>query len=129
GRGRHTTTARELVPLPSGAVLMDTPGIRGYALWDAEEGLGTVFAEVGELAAGCRFNDCAHGSEPGCAVRLALESGLLEQRRWDSYRKMERELAGLRRRQDVAGQRRQGREFGKLAKAAAMSKDHRGRQR
>ena len=126
GKGRHTTTARELIPLPNGAVLMDTPGIRGFALWDAEEGLATMFADVEELAAGCRFNDCAHGAEPGCAVRQALAAGSLEQRRWDSYRKMERELARLHLRQNVAEQRRAGRQFGKAAKAAAQAKDHRG---
>ena len=67
GRGRHTTASRELVPLPGGGVLLDTPGLRGFALLDAEAGLGDVFADIGELAASCRFADCAHGSEPGCA--------------------------------------------------------------
>lgn len=127
GKGRHTTTVRELIPLASGAVLMDTPGIRGFALWDAEDGLGTVFADIEEFASGCRFNDCSHSSEPDCAVQQALADGSLEQRRWDSYRKMERELASLHQRQNVAEQRRSGRQFAKLAKAAAQAKDYRGR--
>ena len=101
GRGRHTTASRELVPLPGGGVLLDTPGVRGFALWDAEDGLGEVFADIGELAASCRFADCAHASEPGCAVRAALEDGTLEERRWDSYTRMLRELAALHRRQDA----------------------------
>ncbi|WP_240691693.1 ribosome small subunit-dependent GTPase A [Arthrobacter sp. CAU 1506] len=128
GKGRHTTTARELIPLPNGAVLMDTPGIRGFALWDAEDGLGTVFGDIEELAADCRFNDCSHETEPGCAVRQALADGSLERRRWESYRKMGRELANLHLRQNVAEQRRTGRQFAKLAKAAAQAKDYRGRR-
>ena len=128
GKGRHTTTARELIPLSNGAVLMDTPGIRGFALWDAEDGLGTVFADIEDLAASCRFNDCSHDREPGCAVQQALADGSLERRRWDSYRKMERELASLHERQNVAAQRRTGRQFAKLAKAAAQAKDSRGRR-
>ncbi|MGM0928802.1 MAG: ribosome small subunit-dependent GTPase A [Actinomycetota bacterium] len=128
GKGRHTTTVRELIPLGNGAVLMDTPGIRGFALWDAEDGLGTVFEDIEELALSCRFNDCVHDAEPGCAVQQALADGSLERRRWDSYRKMERELASLHRRQSVAAQRRTGRQFAKLAKAAAQAKDYRGRR-
>jgi ribosome biogenesis GTPase len=128
GKGRHTTTARELIPLSNGAVLMDTPGIRGFALWEAEDGLGTVFADIEDLASSCRFNDCVHEAEPGCAVQQALADGRLERRRWDSYRKMERELASLHLRQNVAAQRQTGRKFAKLAKAAAQAKDYRGRR-
>lgn len=101
GRGRHTTTARELVPLPGGGVLLDTPGVRGFGLWDADAGLAETFADIEDLASGCRFSDCAHGCEPGCAVRAALEDGSLELRRWDSYAKMLRELAHLHRSQDI----------------------------
>lgn len=116
GKGRHTTTARELVPLGGGSVLMDTPGLRGFALWDAENGLEAVFGDIEALFPSCRFRDCAHDREPGCAVQAALESGELEERRWLSYRKMERELASLHRRQSTVEQRRHARSFHKVAK-------------
>ncbi|MFJ3927413.1 ribosome small subunit-dependent GTPase A [Streptomyces sp. NPDC090022] len=91
GKGRHTTTTRNLLALPGGGVLIDTPGLRGVGLWDAEAGVGQVFSEIEEYAAQCRFHDCAHESEPGCAVLAALESGELSQRRLESYRKLVRE--------------------------------------
>lgn len=91
GKGRHTTTTRNLLVLPSGGVLIDTPGLRGVGLWDAEAGVGQVFSEIEELAATCRFHDCAHEAEPGCAVRAAIEDGSLPERRMDSYRKLLRE--------------------------------------
>ncbi|MDL5204526.1 ribosome small subunit-dependent GTPase A [Streptomyces sp. ALI-76-A] len=91
GKGRHTTTTRNLLALPSGGVLIDTPGLRGVGLWDAESGVGQVFAEIEELARRCRFHDCAHESEPGCAVRDAIDSGELPVRRLESYRKLIRE--------------------------------------
>jgi ribosome biogenesis GTPase len=99
-RGRHTTTARELVLLPSGGVLIDTPGLRAVSLWDAEEGLSRTFADIEELAAGCRFANCTHASEPGCAVRAAIADGSLDERRYEHYVRLDRELdAGERRRQ------------------------------
>lgn len=110
-KGRHTTTARELVPLSNGTVLMDTPGVRGFGLFDAGEGLGGMFGDVEELAAGCRFADCGHGNEPGCAAREAIGTGALTLRRWNSYQKMQRELAALARRSDVAAQRAYHREW------------------
>ncbi|NGO10138.1 ribosome small subunit-dependent GTPase A, partial [Streptomyces sp. HC44] len=91
GKGRHTTTTRNLLVLPGGGVLIDTPGLRGVGLFDAEGGVGQVFSEIEELAAGCRFHDCAHVAEPGCAVLEAVESGVLPERRLDSYRKLLRE--------------------------------------
>jgi ribosome biogenesis GTPase len=91
GKGRHTTTTRNLLALPSGGVLIDTPGLRGVGLYDAESGVGQVFTEIEELAERCRFHDCAHDSEPDCAVRSAVESGDLPPRRLDSYRKLVRE--------------------------------------
>ncbi|MFJ4521182.1 ribosome small subunit-dependent GTPase A [Streptomyces sp. NPDC088810] len=91
GKGRHTTTTRNLLALPSGGVLIDTPGLRGVGLFDAETGVGQVFSEIEELAADCRFHDCAHETEPGCAVRSAVESGELPERRLESYRKLVRE--------------------------------------
>ncbi|MFF4500934.1 ribosome small subunit-dependent GTPase A [Streptomyces sp. NPDC001401] len=91
GKGRHTTTTRNLLALPDGGVLIDTPGLRGVGLWDAESGVGQVFSEIEELAERCRFHDCAHDAEPGCAVRGAVESGELSHRRLESYRKLMRE--------------------------------------
>lgn len=91
GKGRHTTTTRNLLALPSGGVLIDTPGLRGVGLYDAGTGVGQVFAEIEELAERCRFHDCAHESEPGCAVRSAVENGELADRRLESYRKLMRE--------------------------------------
>ncbi|MGW7408531.1 ribosome small subunit-dependent GTPase A [Streptomyces sp. NPDC054833] len=91
GKGRHTTTTRNLLALPGGGVLIDTPGLRGVGLWDAETGVGQVFSEIEELAQRCRFHDCAHESEPGCAVLAAVDAGELPQRRLESYRKLMRE--------------------------------------
>lgn len=91
GKGRHTTTTRNLIALPGGGVLIDTPGLRGVGLWDAESGVGQVFSEIEELAAGCRFHDCAHLREPGCAVLAAVDAGDLPERRLESYRKLLRE--------------------------------------
>ncbi|MER5750583.1 ribosome small subunit-dependent GTPase A [Streptomyces sp. NPDC002088] len=91
GKGRHTTTTRNLLALPGGGVLIDTPGLRGVGLWDAGSGVGQVFAEIEELARECRFHDCAHVSEPGCAVLAAIETGELPERRLESYRKLVRE--------------------------------------
>lgn len=91
GKGRHTTTTRNLLALPGGGVLIDTPGLRGVGLWDAEAGVGQVFSEIEEYAARCRFHDCAHEAEPGCAVLAAVGSGELPERRLESYRKLMRE--------------------------------------
>lgn len=91
GKGRHTTVHRELFPLPSGGTLIDTPGLRGIGVWDAERGIATAFSDVEELAELCRFNDCSHLGEPGCAVLDAIDRGLLPARRLESYRKLLRE--------------------------------------
>jgi ribosome biogenesis GTPase len=100
GRGRHTTTHRELMVLPDGGVLIDTPGLRTLLLWNADEGLDRAFSDVEALAAQCRFNDCGHTGEPGCAVGAAIASGQLAQRRLDSHQKLQKELAFLARKQD-----------------------------
>ncbi|MCM2422278.1 MULTISPECIES: ribosome small subunit-dependent GTPase A [unclassified Streptomyces] len=100
GKGRHTTTTRDLLPLPSGGVLIDTPGLRGVGLWDAESGLSQVFSEIEALSADCRFHDCSHVAEPGCAVLAALEDGSLPHRRLESYRKLLRENAWIASRTD-----------------------------
>ena len=95
GRGRHTTTHRELVLLPHGGLLLDTPGMRELQLWAGEESLDGTFEDVSALTGDCRFNDCAHESEPGCAIRAALADGSLPAERWESYRKLQRELRSL----------------------------------
>lgn len=92
-RGRHTTTHRELFELPGGALLVDTPGIRSLEVLGADEGVEAAFDDVSELAAGCRFSNCRHDGEPGCAVRAALDDGRLTDARLASHRKLERELA------------------------------------
>ncbi len=99
-RGRHTTTHRELFTLPGGALLIDTPGIRSLEVVGADEGVETAFDDIIELATGCRFSDCRHGTEPGCAVRSALDDGSLSQERLASHRKLERELAHAERKED-----------------------------
>ena len=91
GRGRHTTTSRHLVALPTGGLLLDTPGMRTVLLWAGEEGIARTFDDVEAVAKRCRFRDCTHRSEPGCAVREALESGELDAARMRSYEKLERE--------------------------------------
>ncbi|MGA3524644.1 ribosome small subunit-dependent GTPase A [Melissospora conviva] len=93
GKGRHTTAWRELLPLPGGGVLLDTPGLRAVGLQDAQDGLEQTFAEIEQLAGNCRFGDCAHATEPGCAVVAAIESGEITQRRLDSYKRLLRENA------------------------------------
>jgi len=93
GKGRHTTVARELIAVPGGGVLVDTPGLRALALWEADEGIGRVFSDIEELAGSCRFADCAHAREPGCAVRSAVERGELTTERVESYRKLLQESA------------------------------------
>jgi ribosome biogenesis GTPase / thiamine phosphate phosphatase len=95
GSGRHTTTRRQLVMLPGGGIVVDNPGIRELHLWLADEGLDEAFADIVELASRCRFADCRHETEPGCAVQAALASGELSPERWASYRELQRELAEL----------------------------------
>jgi len=91
GRGRHTTTARELHLLPGGGLLIDTPGMRELALYDDLDGVDTAYADVAELAAGCRYRDCEHRSEPGCAVAAAIDDGLLDPARFMAWRKLQAE--------------------------------------
>ena len=90
GRGRHTTRHRQLLVLRDGSILVDTPGLRELQVWEGD--VDSAFSDVAELAARCRFSDCAHQSEPGCAVQEALGSGVLDPARWASYLKLQREL-------------------------------------
>jgi ribosome biogenesis GTPase / thiamine phosphate phosphatase len=101
GRGRHTTSHRELVPLPGGGLLLDTPGMRELQLWAGEESLDATFDDVVSLFGGCRFSDCSHEREPGCAVQAALAEGTLSRERYDSWRKLQAELRRLEIRQDA----------------------------
>ena len=116
--GRHTTTTRELIPLPRGGLLLDTPGMRELQFWEAGEGLGEAFADLAALAAGCRFRDCSHGGEPGCAVREAIDRGALPPERLQSYHKLRKELAFIAAKQDQAARlARKGRQK-KLSRSA-----------
>jgi ribosome biogenesis GTPase len=99
-RGRHTTTHRELFELPDGAFLIDTPGIRSLEIAGADNGVDTAFEDIAELAARCRFSDCGHQGEPGCAVRAAIDDGSLARDRFASHEKLERELAHAERKTD-----------------------------
>jgi ribosome biogenesis GTPase len=129
-KGRHTTTHRELIVLPSGALILDTPGMRELGLVDASDGVARVFegvaAEVDALAQACRFKDCAHGREPGCAVRAALDDGRLEAARFESWRKLQREEAHEREKDDPAFRKARRREWIAVMKSArAHMKDKR----
>jgi ribosome biogenesis GTPase / thiamine phosphate phosphatase len=115
-RGRHTTTRRELFVLENGALLIDTPGMRELGMFDGEDGLQTAFEDIERIASACRFGDCRHGSEPGCALRAAIARGELEDARLRSYQKLERELAHEARRHDplaAAAFRQQTRKLGR----------------
>lgn len=103
-RGRHTTTMRQLLPVPSGGLILDTPGMRELQLWEGPAGLDMTFGEVSELAARCRFHDCRHHGEPDCAVRQALQDSTLARERFESYLKLQREAAYLKRRHDQRAQ-------------------------
>ncbi len=124
-RGRHTTTARQLLVLPQGGVVIDTPGLREMQLWESDAGLARAFDEIDRLARGCRFRDCRHRGEPGCAVASAIESGDLARERLDHHRKLEAELAFLAARSDTAAQRERKRHAKRMCKA--LKRD--GRQR
>jgi ribosome biogenesis GTPase len=116
-RGRHTTTHRELFELPGGALLIDTPGIRALEVAGADEGVETAFDDIADLALGCRFSDCRHEGEPGCAVRLALDDGRLTADRLASHRKLERELAHAERKGDARARAAEAKRWKSVHKA------------
>jgi ribosome biogenesis GTPase len=122
-RGRHTTTHRELFELPNGALLIDTPGIRALEVGGAADGLAPAFEDVEALAAQCRFSDCRHDGEPGCAVRAALADGRLTRDRLDSHRKLERELAHEARRSDPRAAAENRRRWKSIHKAVGRRMD------
>ncbi|MGB8651440.1 MAG: ribosome small subunit-dependent GTPase A [Mycobacteriales bacterium] len=117
GKGRHTTSHRELVLLPGGGVVIDTPGLRGVSLHAADDGLALAFSDVEDLASACRFADCAHAGEPGCAVLASVEAGDLGQDRVEAWRKLQRELAFQARRTDARLRAEHARRWKQLAKA------------
>jgi ribosome biogenesis GTPase len=105
-KGRHTTTHRELFVLPQGGLVIDTPGMRELGLMENEEGLRTAFVDIEELGARCRFSDCRHEKEPGCAVREAVQSGQLAPERLENYHKLVQETGRLERQRDAQAQAR-----------------------
>lgn len=113
-RGRHTTTHRELVRLPRGGLLIDNPGVREIQLWSGDEALSDAFGDIDSLAATCRFSDCRHEEEPGCAVLRAVEQGDLPAERLANYRGLQRELRHLELKQDVAARRQENKKMSKL---------------
>ena len=104
GRGRHTTTHRELIALPEGGLVLDTPGMRELQLWEASDGVQGTFEDIVKLSHSCRFRDCTHRSEPGCAIQKAINSGRLKRARFESYLKLQRELQFLENRRDKRAQ-------------------------
>jgi ribosome biogenesis GTPase len=126
-RGRHTTTAREIFVLPSGALLMDTPGLRELQLWDADEGISQTFADIESLAERCRFGNCRHHGEPGCAVQAAIEAGALDTARLENWRKLQRELEFLHRKIDPDAAQTEKQRIKQLMRG--VNKMYRGREK
>jgi len=117
GKGRHTTTHRELLLLPGGGIIIDTPGLRGVGLMVADDGFAMAFSDVEELASACRFADCRHETEPGCAVQSSVVAGDLGQDRVDSWRKLQRELAFQARRTDARLRAEEAKKWKAISKA------------
>ncbi|HEY2432408.1 MAG TPA: ribosome small subunit-dependent GTPase A [Vicinamibacterales bacterium] len=127
-RGRHTTTGRQLLPLPGGGILIDTPGMRELQLWDSGESVAGAFADVEELGGGCRFRDCRHRGEPGCAVQAAVAAGLLPEARLESFRKLQDEQTYQERQVDERAwldNKRLGRIGAKALRQVLKDKDRR----
>ena len=116
GKGRHTTTYRELLLLPGGAIIIDTPGMKLLKIWDGEESISQIFSDIEELIAQCKFADCRHENEPGCAVRAAIESGKLDSERLENYLKLQKEQKFLASRKNQREARKQQRDRGKYYK-------------
>lgn len=102
GKGRHTTVSREMLDVPGGGRIVDMPGVRGLGLWDADAGIEAAFADIEQVACGCRFRDCKHEREPGCAVRAAVEAGEISPERFASYQALKSETAAMRERREQA---------------------------
>ena len=118
GEGRHVTSHRQLVQLPQGGMIIDSPGLREAQLWAGEDALGSAFEDIEELALRCRFTDCAHHTEPGCAIKAALEDGSLDPGRLQSYRKLQRELRAIAAKTDVHVRNAERKKWKLISKAA-----------
>lgn len=116
-KGRHTTTHRELILLPHGGCMIDTPGMREFQLWDSNEGINDTFKDIETLADQCFFKDCKHQDEPNCAVKMALENGTLDRGRYQNYLKLQKELAYLARKEDQKAQLAEKEKWKKINKA------------
>ena len=117
GEGRHMTSHRQQVLLPGGGMIIDTPGLREAQLWEGEDGLNNLFEDIEELALGCRFTDCAHSTEPGCAIKAAIADGTLEVVRFNSYRKLQRELRAIAAKSDARIRLEERRKWKQIAMA------------
>lgn len=125
-RGRHTTTHREILLLPEGGLIMDTPGMRTLSLWEADSGMEVMFGDVEELIKLCRFNDCKHQNEPGCAVREALMTGRLEDKRWEAWVKLQKEMKFLEAKKEGKQrimEKQWGRQISKFQKEMNVSRE------
>jgi ribosome biogenesis GTPase len=127
-KGRHTTTEREMIALPKGGLIIDTPGLREIQLWEGDEGLIDAFPEISDLAASCRFTNCRHETEPGCAVLNALQEGKLPEDRLQSFRKLKREVDHFEARHDVRLQAEQRRRSKQMSKGLKTRLREKGRQ-
>jgi ribosome biogenesis GTPase len=122
-RGRHTTTRRQLHRMPDGGLILDTPGMRELGLWDADAGIDRSFGDIDELATGCRFSDCAHGAEPGCAVRAGLAAGTLDASRFASWQKLGREARHQELRVDALARAEERRKWKAISKSVGKHMD------
>lgn len=121
GKGRHTTVSREIIPVPQGGYIVDMPGVRGLGLWDAKAGIETAFSDIEEIAQQCRFRDCSHTNEPGCAVRAAIEAGEITHARFNSYRALMNETEQVLQKREEArwmrGEKKRGSKNKQISKA------------
>lgn len=127
GKGRHTTVNRAIVEIPGAGRVVDMPGVRGLGLWDADDGIGAAFSDIEEIAASCRFRDCKHESEPGCAVRAALQAGAIAPERYESYQALRQETAAVKERREQARWMQKDRGYKPRAKTKPKAKTRRKR--
>ncbi|NQT62921.1 MAG: ribosome small subunit-dependent GTPase A [Candidatus Marinimicrobia bacterium] len=130
GKGRHTTTHRELIFLPTGGLLIDTPGMRELQLWQQDDNLDKSFSDIDDIAVGCRFSDCSHETEPGCAVIASVESGVLSEERINNYLKLKKELTYLDRKTDVQAEQAERKKWKAISKEQRrLSQQHKGNKK
>ena len=125
-KGRHTTTHRELCPMPDGGLIIDTPGMRELQIWSEDQYLATTFDDVDDIATGCKFSDCQHQTEPGCAIQKAIKKGSLPSERWESYQKYQKELEFLAEQQDINAKlqkKASNKRFSKMVRRLADKRD------